>query len=399
MNKKRVLGISMLLLMVLLLYPLPVHAEEKKTEAASPSADVTIASPAAILMEPTTGQILFEKNAHEPLRPASVTKIMTILLTMEAIGEGQASLEDLVTVSENAAGYGGSTILLEAGEQISLENLIKGMCIASGNDAAIAAAEYIGGSQEGFVELMNQRAQELGMRDTHFVNPCGLDADGHVTSAHDIALMSGELINRFPQVLEYTGIWHEMMPHNWKNGYGETDMANTNKLIRSYEGMKGLKTGYTRLAGYSLSAVAERQNLTLIAVVMGAETKEIRSQEICRLLDYGFGSYRMMQVETDGTPVGDAAIQGGSKERVPAVIKGNVKYLAGQGEEVDLTAAETQIEWETQIEAPLTAGTMVGTIRYIQGEKLLASLPIVSTEDVGIAVFRDQVRRLLQILL
>ena len=257
---------------------------------ASVRTDLGIQSPGAILMEAHTGTILYEQGSHTQLRPASVTKIMTILLAYEAVQQGRATLDDMVTVSKNAAGYGGSTILLEEGEQISLRNLIKGMCIASGNDAAIATAEYIGGSQDGFVQLMNQRAAELGMNDTHFVNPCGLDADGHVTSAHDIALMSRQLIVNFPEVTEYTTTWHEMMPHQWKKGSGETDMANTNKLIQSYEGMTGLKTGYTRLARYSLSATATRGNLSLIAVIMGADTKEIRSAEITSLLNYGFGN-------------------------------------------------------------------------------------------------------------
>ena len=274
MKKKRFL--PWLLLLLILIPAVPAAAEPEVT------------APGAILIEVHTGQILYEKGSHTQLRPASVTKIMTILLTYEAARDGQVSLEDLVTVSETAAGYGGSTILLETGEQITLRNLVKGMCIASGNDAAVAAAEYVGGSISGFVDRMNRRAEELGMKDTHFVNPCGLDADGHVTSAHDIALMSRELLLNFPEVIEYTTTWHEMMPHNWRKGPGETDMANTNKLIRSYEGMTGLKTGFTRLAKYSLSASAVRGDLSLVAVIMGAETKEQRSKDVVALLDYGF---------------------------------------------------------------------------------------------------------------
>lgn len=387
MKRIRIFGIVCILLAAAVLDPKPVHAEEADTS-------LGITSPSAILMESETGRVLYEENAHEALRPASVTKIMTILLTMEAVRDGRAALEDLVTVSSNAAGYGGSTILLEEGEQISLENLVKGMCIASGNDAAIAAAEYIGGSQDGFVEMMNQRAQELGMEDTHFVNPCGLDADGHVSSAHDIAVMSRELILHFPQILEYTSIWHEMMPHTWKSGAGETDMANTNKLIRSYEGMKGLKTGFTRLAGYSLSAVAERDGMTLIAVVMGAETKEVRSAEICRLLDYGFGNYTVNVMNTHGHAAGMAEVNGGAVSKVPAIIEGDVKGLVKRGETLELSQLETEIDWKEEITAPIQAGEVLGSIRYYKDGEMMAELPLVSAMDLEMADWKDRLHSL-----
>lgn len=401
MKKMRIIGICALLLLGTFLDPVPVGAEESVTEepeeTSSGTDPVSISSPSAILMEPVTGKILYEKNAHEQLRPASVTKIMTILLAMEAVRDGRANLTDMVTVSANAAGYGGSTILLEEGEQISLENLIKGMCIASGNDAAIAASEYIGGSQEGFVELMNTRAKELGMEDTHFVNPCGLDADGHVTSAHDIAVMSRELITNFPEILEYTSIWHEMMPHVWRSGTGETDMANTNKLIRSYEGMRGLKTGFTRLAKYSLSAVAERNGLTFIAVIMGAETKDIRSEEICSLLDYGFGKYEMGIMETDGQEAGYVEISGGIITKVPVTICGNVCCLLSRGESLDAGQLETQMNVPEDLKAPIAAGDTVGSIVYLKDGEVIAELPLVSTEGVEEAAWSDRVKQLLNV--
>ena len=356
---------------------------------------LNISAPSAVLMEPSTGQVLYESNSHEALRPASVTKVMTILLAYEAVRDGKASMEDMVTVSENAAGYGGSTILLEAGESIALSNLIKGMCVASGNDAAIATAEYIGGSQDGFVEMMNARAKELGMNDTHFVNPCGLDADGHVTSAYDIALMSRELINNFPEVFEYTTIWHEMMPHQWKKGAGETDMVNTNKLIQSYEGMNGLKTGFTRLAKYSISATAKRGDLQLIAVVMGAETKDQRSADVCTLLDYGFGVYGFFKVETDGNEAGTVPIRGGDADEVVALVQGNVQMLTEKSNPISAESLTKEVQLKDGIEAPVKAGDALGEIVYSLDGKEVARLPLVAAADVQKMDFTRILQKLL----
>lgn len=375
----------------------PQAEEAKPSEApASGSVDLGIVSPGAILMEARTGTILYEQGSHTQLRPASVTKIMTILLAYEAVQDGRVSLDDLVTVSKNAAGYGGSTILLEEGEQITLRNLIKGMCIASGNDAAIATAEYIGGSQEGFVQLMNQRAQELGMNDTHFVNPCGLDADGHVTSAHDIAIMSRELINNFPEVIEFTTTWHEMMPHNWRSGPGETDMANTNKLIQSYEGMTGLKTGYTRLAKYSLSATATRGSLSLVAVIMGAETKEIRTAEITALLNYGFANYDFLRIETDGQQVDTLSLSGSSPDSIPVLIRGNVEVLSAKGTAPSADSLTSEIVYSDSVQLPLKMGDPVGEIIYYNGEAEAARLPLVAGVDAEKASFASVLRQLLR---
>ncbi len=366
-------------------------AEEAENNTASdpdPAASsLGITSPGAILMEARTGQILYEQGSHKQLRPASVTKIMTILLAYEAVRDGKATMDDMVTVSDNAAGYGGSTILLESGEQITLKNLIKGMCIASGNDAAIATAEYIGGSQDGFVALMNQRAQELGMNDTHFVNPCGLDADGHVTSAHDIALMSRELLNHFPEVTEYTTTWHEMMPHVWRSGPGETDMANTNKMIQSYEGMTGLKTGFTRLAKYSLSGTATRGDLSLIAVIMGAETKEIRTNEVTALLNYGFGNYGFLNIETDGTQADTLTLSGSNVEQLPVLIQGNVGVLTSKGQALDPASLQTEILYNEPVSLPLKTGDPIGEIIYRSETQEIARLPLVAGCDAERAGF------------
>ena len=389
--------------------PLSAQAEETSSETVTDSAasdvasgsptDLGIQSPGAILMEAHTGTILYEQGSHTQLRPASVTKIMTILLAYEAVHDGHATLDDMVTVSKNAAGYGGSTILLEEGEQISLRNLIKGMCIASGNDAAIATAEYIGGSQDGFVQLMNQRAAELGMKDTHFVNPCGLDADGHVTSAHDIALMSRQLIVNFPEVTEYTTTWHEMMPHQWKKGPGETDMANTNKLIQSYEGMTGLKTGYTRLARYSLSATATRGNLSLIAVIMGADTKEIRSAEITSLLNYGFGNYDFLQLPTNDQQADLLPLSGSNVTALPVLISGDVNVLTKKGTALNSDALCSEIVYHDALSLPLKAGDPVGEIIYRDGDTEITRLPLVAGCDADKATFGQVLTQLLRPLL
>jgi D-alanyl-D-alanine carboxypeptidase (penicillin-binding protein 5/6) len=383
MKKRGVFLFFLCLILPSLLFPGAVAAEP------------VITSPGAILMETVTGQILFEQGSHTSLRPASVTKIMTLLLVYEAARSGQVSLDDTVTVSSHAAGYGGSTILLEAGEEITLRNLIKGMCIASGNDAAIAAAEYVGGSVAGFVDLMNRRAAELGMADTHFVNPCGLDADGHVTSAHDVAVMSRELMLNFPEIIEYTTTWHEMMPHVWRSGPGETDMANTNKLIQSYVGMTGLKTGYTRLAKYSLSATATRDGLSLIAVIMGAETKDIRSDEVVSLLDYGFGTYAFFRLEVDGDAVASLPIDGGTEAKMPVLVQGSLDLLLERSETIAAEEVTFHLSLPSSVSAPVAEGDVVGTITYYDGERELGTLPLTAGQDVARMTFVQTFWRLL----
>ena len=249
------------------------------------AADIPLTSKAALLMEKSTGEILFAQNEHEKLEPASVTKIMTLLLTMEAIDSGKISLQDMVTVSANAASMGGSQVFLAEGEQISVEELLKSVCVSSGNDAAVALAEYVSGVTELFVEQMNNKARELGMNDTHFVNCTGLTAGGHVTSAYDIALMSRELILHHPAIRTYTTIWMDTIRN------GTFGLSNTNKLVRYYEGCTGLKTGYTASAGYCMSATAEKDGMELIAVIMKGETSDKRNTDAKALLNYGFSTY------------------------------------------------------------------------------------------------------------
>lgn len=274
--KKR---IPALLLALLCCLPLPVHAVELPVEAK-----------AALLMEKETGQVLFAKEEHQRLEPASVTKIMTLLLTMEAISRGELRYEDTVTVSKNAASMGGSQVYLSEGEQITVEELLKAVCVSSGNDASVALAEQVSGVTELFVQQMNNRAKELGMVDTCFLNPTGLPAEGHVTSAYDIALMSRELILHHPDLRRFTTIWMDTIRG------GEFGLSNTNKLIRFYEGATGLKTGSTDAAGYCISATAERSGMELIAVVLGGETSQQRFEDAKTLLNYGFSTYALADV-------------------------------------------------------------------------------------------------------
>ncbi len=250
---------------------------------------LNLESASAILIEQTTGQVLYEHNAHEPLRPASVTKVMSILLIMEAIDNGSVTLSDAIPCSENAASMGGSQIWLDPRETLTVDEMLKAICVASANDCVVAMAEHIGGSEEAFVQMMNDKAKELGMKDTTFKNCHGLDEDGHVTSSYDIALMSKELLNHHPQITKYTTIWTDSLRD------GKSELTNTNKLIRSYKGTTGLKTGSTGLALYNLSASATRDDLSLIAVIMKAPSTKVRFAEAQKLLDYGFSTFGFKQ--------------------------------------------------------------------------------------------------------
>ena len=254
---------------------------------------LAISAPSAVLMEKSTGSVLFAKDEHTPREPASVTKVMTLLLTMEAIDSGLLSYDDIVTGSAHASSMGGSQIWLKEGEQMTVRDLLKAVCVVSGNDAAVALGEHLAGSEDAFVDRMNKRAQELGMLDTHFVNATGLPAAGHVTSAHDIAVMSRELILNHPDLRQFTTIWMDSLRD------GESMLVNTNKLIRFYDGATGLKTGSTDSAGYCLSATAERGGMELIAVVMNGKTSDERFADARALLDYGFATYTLVSVAPD----------------------------------------------------------------------------------------------------
>ena len=336
--------------------------------------ELPLTSRAALLMEKTTGQILFAQNEHEKLEPASVTKIMTLLLTMDAIDSGALAYDDVVTVSANAAGMGGSQVFLAEGEQITVEELLKCVCVSSGNDAAVALAEKVAGVTELFVEQMNNRARGLGMDDTHFVNPTGLTAEGHVTSAHDIALMSRELLTKHPDIRGFATIWTDSIRD------GTFDLANTNKLIRRYDGATGLKTGYTASAGYCISATAEREGMELIAVVMKGETADKRNADAKALLNYGFSAYALVSAAPE-EPLPALPVTMGETDSVSLSLPPDA--LTAVVEKAQAAALERRIDLPESLPAPVRQGQQVGTLTLCSGDTELMTVPILAAEDAA----------------
>ena len=341
--------------------------------APEPLSSVDLVSASAVLMEKETGQILYEKEPHQPMEPASVTKIMTLLLIMEALDSGQITREDPVAISSAAAGMGGSQVYLEEGEQMSAGELIKCITVVSGNDAAVAMAEHLAGSETAFVARMNQRAQELGMADTTFLNCTGLPAHGHLTSAHDIALMARELILKHPDIREYTTIWMDSIRN------GEFGLTNTNRLIRFYNGATGLKTGYTDTAQYCMAATAERDGMELIAVVMKAPTSPQRFDDAKTLLDQGFASYSLTSVYPDA-PLAAIPVLLGDCPQIQPQLERDCRLLVRRGEEGAVT---TQIALPQDLEAPVEQGQRLGEFTvYVNGE-LRDTIPIVSAQPAN----------------
>ena len=359
---KKLMGALLAALCVLTLLPRTAVAVE-----------LPLTSRAALLMEKTTGQILFAQNEHEALEPASVTKIMTLLLTMDAIDSGAMSYDDVVTVSANAAGMGGSQVFLAEGEKITVEELLKSVCVSSGNDAAVALAEKVSGVTELFVEQMNNRAKGLGMDDTHFVNCTGLTAKGHVTSAYDIALMSRELLTRHPDIRRFTTIWMDTIRD------GTFGLANTNKLIRFYDGATGLKTGYTSSAGYCISATAEREGMELIAVIMKGETADKRNTDAKALLNYGFSTYALVSAAPE-EPLPALPVSMGEAEQVSLTLP--EEGVTALVEKARANTLERRIELPESLTAPVAAGQPVGTLTLLDGETEVLTVPILAAEDV-----------------
>ena len=341
--------------------------------AAAGAADLPVTSRAALLMEKTTGQVLFAQNEHEALEPASVTKVMTLLLTMEAIDSGTIAYDDVVTVSAYAAGMGGSQVFLAEGEQITVEELLKAVCVASGNDAAAALAEQVAGTAELFVEKMNRRAAELGMNDTHFVNCTGLTAEGHVTSAYDIALMSRELILHHPDIRRFTTIWMDTIRG------GTFQLANTNKLIRFYDGATGLKTGYTASAGYCISATAERDGMELIAVIMKAPDKDTRSSDAKALLSYGFAAYTLAPAAPE-EPLPPVPVAMGTQDAVQPVLE--TPEATVLLEKAAASGLTREVRLEPSVAAPVTAGQVLGELTLKSGGDTVLTVPLTAGEDV-----------------
>ena len=349
--------------------------------------ELTLTSHAALLMEKTTGQILYAQNEHDALPPASVTKIMTVLLTMEAIDSGRIALDDMVTVSAYAAGMGGSQVFLAEGEQMSVDDLLKAVCVSSGNDAAVALAEHVAGVTELFVEQMNNRARELGMNDTHFVNCTGLTAEGHVTSAHDIALMSRELLLHHPEVRNYTTIWMDTLRN------GTFGLSNTNKLIRFYDGATGLKTGFTREAGYCISATAERDGMELIAVIMKGNTSDSRNADAKTLLNYGFSTYALVDVQPE-EPLPVLPVVLGTADTVSAVLPEEGRTLLLEKSQ---TGGLTQtVEQPEAVTAPVCAGDRLGTLTVSREGTVALAIPIVAGETVARLTWSQTVTQMLR---
>ena len=351
--------------------------------------DLNLNAKSALLMDVATGTVLYEKECHERLAPASVTKVMTMLLIMEALDDGRIHLDDQVTASETAAAKGGSQIYLKAGETMPVSDMLKSIAVSSANDCACAMAELIAGSESAFVEQMNQRAAELGMADTHFVNCTGLDdskeAESHRTSAYDIALMSRQLLKYHPDIKKYTTIWMDTVRG------GTFGLSNTNKLIRFYSGATGLKTGFTSGAGYCLSATAKREGMELIAVVMGCESAQKRTADCKALLDYGFATYSVVR---PGLKAGrTVAVHLGKQNTVPVELTERREILVDKAKRTSLTA---RVELAQLVPAPVEKGQQVGTISVYAGEKLLIQLPLAAAQAVAKLSFGDVFKLVLE---
>lgn len=335
--------------------------------------DLKLESGGAILIEQSTGQILYEHNSHEQLRPASVTKVMSILLIMEAIESGNISLTDTVPCSSNARSMGGSQIWLNETEQLTVNEMLKAICVVSANDCTVAMAEYIYGSQEAFVQKMNEKAKELGMNDTCFKNCHGIDEDGHVTSAYDISLMSRELLLKHPSITNYTTIWMDSLRD------GKSQLVNTNKLLRNYEGCTGLKTGSTALALYNLSASATRNGLSLIAVIMKAPSTELRFNEAKKLLDYGYSNFAYTSFAKAGDCVKEVSITKGLQSTVSAVFSTDAGAITQKGDSSQVTQT---ISLSDTFSAPILAGQKLGEATYSLNGNVLSSVDIIAQTEV-----------------
>lgn len=357
------------------------------TDGLTASANVTISTPSAILIEASTGQVIYEVNATERRSPASITKIMTLLITFEALEAGKVGLEDEIITSAHAKSMGGSQVFLEEGEIQTLDTLIKCIAVASGNDASVAVAEYIAGSEEAFVDMMNAKAAELGMVDTHFEDCCGLtDSDNHYTTAKDVAIMSRELTTKYPQVFDYTQIWMEDITHVTAKGTSQFTLSSTNKLLKQYEWATGLKTGSTAKAKYCLSATASREGIDLIAVVMGAPDPKVRFQDAATLLNYGFAVSKVYLDENKDVLPG-LMVEGGVEEEVPLVYEGEFRYLDIQGS--DLSQIEKVISLPEMAVAPVEKNTAAGEAIYKLNGEVIGRVPILYNESVEKAVYKD----------
>lgn len=363
----------------------PVKAEGPEIEA-----------PCAILTEASTGRVIYEKNADESLHPASITKIMTLLIIFDAIDDGSISPEDTVTVSEHAASMGGSQVFLEPGETQTIETMIKCIAIASANDACVAMAEHISGSEDAFVQSMNERAEALGMNNTHFVNCCGLDADGHMTTARDVAIMSRELITAHPAIHDYSCIWMDTITHVTRRGESEFVLNNTNKLLKQYEWATGLKTGSTSLAKFCLSATARRNDIELISVIMASPSGKTRVSDSIALLNYGYGICSLYH-DNNMPSIDVIPIKGGIKSDISVEYSSQMNYLFT--DKYDASLIESHAEYLEDLEAPVQKGDVIGQLTYTYDGKFMDSIDIIASESIKKAGYGDYISSLWQCFL
>ena len=361
---------------------IPVYAEE-----VSSTIGPVLSAPSAVLMEAETGQLIYEKDKDTRRSPASVTKVMTLILIFDQLKSGNISLNDPVTTSAHAKSMGGSQVFLEEGEIQTVETLIKCIVIASGNDASVAMAEFISGTEDEFVNQMNQRASSLGMQNTHFVDCCGLtDSDDHYTTANDIALMSRELITKYPEIFNYSSIWMENIIHETRQGTKEFGLTNTNRLIRTYSGCKGLKTGSTSKARFCLSAVAERDNLELISVVMAAPDYKARLKDAAALLDYGFSRCSIYE-DSNPESLPSIPVKRGVKKIVPIEYGETFRYLSTDGNKI--TEADKQYVLPDSVKAPVKKGEKAGEIIYSCNKKELGRIQLLYAESIRLLKYSD----------
>ncbi len=363
----------------------PVKAEGPEIEA-----------PCAILTEASTGRVIYEKNADESLHPASITKIMTLLIIFDAVEDGSISPEDTVTVSEHAASMGGSQVFLEPGETQTVETMIKCIAIASANDACVAMAEHISGSEDAFVQSMNERAEALGMNNTHFVNCCGLDADGHMTTARDVAIMSRELITAHPAIHDYSCIWMDTITHVTRRGESEFVLNNTNKLLKQYEWATGLKTGSTSLAKFCLSATARRNDIELISVIMASPSGKTRVSDSIALLNYGYGICSLYH-DNNMPSIDVIPIKGGIKSDISVEYSSQMNYLFTN--KYNASLIESHAEYLEDLEAPVQKGDVIGQLTYTYDGKFMDSIDIIASESIKKAGYGDYINSLWQCFL
>ena len=385
--KTRILALLLCGALLASAFTLPAMAE---TITPATQADFDLPCQAAILVDLGTGTVLYEKNADEQRAIASITKVMTLLLTFQALEAGRVQLTDIVPVSEHAYGMGGSQIWLEPGEQLTLEEMLKAICISSANDAAVAVAEYIGGSEDAFVQQMNAEAARLGMTGTHFENACGLDETGHLSTARDVAVMSREMLLHHTEIADYCTIWTDTLRG------GETQLVNTNKLLRSYQGITGLKTGTTGGAGVCISASAERDGLGLVAVILGAPSSKDRFDAARTLLDYGFANYQSLTAELPADAPKTLPVARGAEETVELSYTAPGSFLAAKGDDAQL---EVRLALPESVEAPVATGQQLGTVTVLRGGQTLAEYPVAAANDVAALSFGLCFRRLVEALL